>query len=65
MTRGYWLDNGTALINPNLKFAHASNHIAIGGNAWDISQAEEEIIEKREIIEEDRKVASGDVNDKE
>ncbi|CAG8698304.1 16303_t:CDS:2, partial [Racocetra persica] len=46
MNRGYWLDDGENLKNPVLRFAHAANHI------------QEELIEKVEIIEEDRKVAS-------
>ncbi|CAG8595789.1 11077_t:CDS:2, partial [Ambispora leptoticha] len=30
-TRDYWLDDGSELTNPKLTFAHASNHIQIGG----------------------------------
>ena len=53
MNRGYWLDDGQDLTNPKLAFAHASNHIQVGGNAWNISSAEEEFIEKREKVKED------------
>jgi len=35
-----------------LAFAHASSHIQVGSNAWNISQAEEEVTETREEIRE-------------
>lgn len=53
MGRGYWLDNGMELTNPNLNFAHGVNYVGIGGNAWNISVAEEEVIEKVEKVKED------------
>ena len=33
MTRGYYLDDETELVNPRLAFAHASSHIQMGSNA--------------------------------
>lgn len=52
MNRGYFLDNDEELENPRLAFAHASSHIQVGSNAWNINQAEEEVTETREEIRE-------------
>lgn len=52
MQKGYRLDDGSDLINPKLAFAHAGSFIQVGGNAWNISQAEEEVEEKIEKTKE-------------
>jgi len=49
MEKGYFLTSGKELANPNLNFAHAASHIQVGGNVWEISQAEEEVEETREF----------------
>src|SRR5438132_12879826 len=50
MNRGYWLDDGKELINPDLKYEGVSDYVALGDNTWDISHAEEEVIKIREPI---------------
>jgi len=50
MEQGYLLTSDKELTNPNLNFSHAGNYIQIGGNAWNINQAEEDFEEVREPI---------------
>jgi len=49
MEKGYFLTSGKDLENPKLNFSHVASHIQVGGNVWEISQAEEEVEETREF----------------
>lgn len=50
MEQGYLLTSGEDFKNPNLNFSHAGSYLQIGGNAWNIDVAEEEIEEIREPV---------------
>lgn len=50
MEQGYLLTSGEDFKNPNLNFSHAGSYLQIGGNAWNISQAEEGVEETRELV---------------
>jgi hypothetical protein len=41
MEKGYFLDGGDKLKNPNLGMEIGRDYIKVGANAWDITIAEE------------------------
>jgi hypothetical protein len=61
MEKGYMLTDGEKLTNPKFNYTKVESYSKISGNAFDLYFAEE----TEEKIEEDKKVASGDVNKKE
>ena len=63
MEKGYFLDGGEKIANPNLGMEIGRDYVKGAANAWDTVVAEEKWTERVEIDEKEKIVASGQTGD--